>query len=112
VVAAFPLPGADAPAGRQGIALPQGESDERYSADLADPLGMGRLPEAWTALHDVRGLDKPMQWALTWCACEQLRRLGARCAGQAGIPVTCPDIFGTAGQCGLDALDCRRALEA
>ena len=44
------------PLGVKGFAYRRVKNDERDAADLADLLRMGRLPQAWTAPPEVRGL--------------------------------------------------------
>src|ERR1035438_4018067 len=48
------------PLGVKAFSYRRVKNDERDSADLADLLRMGRLPEAWIAPHEVREL-----WELT-----------------------------------------------
>ena len=79
------------------------KNDERDSADLADLLRMGRLPQAWIAPHEVRELRELTRYKLV--------RLRTSCKDQVhsvlaklGVTVTCTDIFGRAGSAWLDAL--------
>jgi len=79
--------------------------NERDAADLADLLRMGRLPGAWIAPHEVRELRELTRYRI------KLVRLRTSCKDQVhgvlaklGVPVTCSDIFGTAGSAWLDAL--------
>ncbi len=81
------------------------KNDERDSADLADLLRMGRLPEAWIAPHEVRELRELTRYR------QKLVHLRTSCKDQVhgvlaklGVPVTCSDIFGTAGSAWLDGL--------
>ena len=74
------------------------KNDERDSADLADLLRMGRLPEAWIAPHEVRELRELTRYRI------KLVRLRTSCKDQVhgvlaklGVTVTCTDIFGKAG---------------
>jgi transposase len=81
------------------------KNDERDAADLADLLRMGRLPEAWIAPAEVRELRELTRYR------HKLVHLRTSCKDQVhavlanlGIPVTCTDIFGTAGSAWLDQL--------
>jgi transposase len=66
---------------------------------------MGRLPEAWIAPAEVRELRELTRYR------QKLVSLRTSCKDQVhavlaklGVPVTCSDIFGTAGSAWLDAL--------
>jgi len=66
---------------------------------------MGRLPEAWIAPAEVRELRELTRYR------HKLVHLRTSCKDQVhgvlaklGIPVTCTDIFGTAGSAWLDGL--------
>src|SRR5258707_7500950 len=81
------------------------KNDERDSADLADLLRMGRLPEAWIAPAEVRELRELTRYG------QKLVSLRTSCKDQVhgvlaklGVPVTCSDIFGAAGSAWLDGL--------
>jgi transposase len=81
------------------------KNDVRDAADLADLLRMGRLPEAWIAPPEVRELREITRYR------HKLVHLRTSCKDQVhavlaklGIPVTCSDIFGTAGSAWLDGL--------
>jgi transposase len=93
------------PLGVKAFSYRRVKNDERDSADLADLLRMGRLPEAWIAPHEVRELRELTRYRI------KLVRLRTSCKDQAhgvlaklGIPVTCSDIFGKAGAAWLDQL--------
>jgi transposase len=93
------------PLGVKAFSYRRVKNDERDSADLADLLRMGRLPEAWIAPHQVRELRELTRYRI------KLVRLRTSCKDQVhgvlaklGVPVTCSDIFGTAGSAWLDAL--------
>lgn len=82
----------------EGVQLPASQEDEKDSADLADLLRMGRLPEAWAAPHAVRELRELTRYR------HKLMALRTSCKDQVhavlaklGIPVTCSDLFGKAG---------------
>jgi hypothetical protein len=49
------------PLGVKGFAYRRVKNDERDAADLADLLRMGRLPEAWVAPPEVRGLREAVR---------------------------------------------------
>jgi transposase len=93
------------PLGVKGFAYRRVKNDERDAADLADLLRMGRLPGAWIAPHQVRGLRELTRYR------HKLVRLRTSCKDQVhailaklGIPVTCSDIFGAWGSTWLDGL--------
>ena len=93
------------PLGVKAFSYRRVKNDERDSADLADLLRMGRLPEAWIAPHEVRELRELTRYRI------KLVRLRTSCKDQVhgvlaklGIPVTHSDIFGAAGQAWLDEL--------
>ena len=93
------------PLGVKAFSYRRVKNDERDSADLADLLRMGRLPEAWIAPHEVRELRELTRYR------QKLVHLRTSCKDQVhgvlaklGVPVTCSDIFGTAGSAWLDGL--------
>jgi len=93
------------PLGVKAFTYRRVKNDVRDSADLADLLRMGRLPEAWIAPHEVRELRELTRYRA------KLVRLRTSCKDQVhgvlaklGIPVTCSDIFGAAGSAWLDGL--------
>src|SRR5690349_9953296 len=49
------------PLGIKGFAYRRVKNDERDAADLCDLLRMGRLPEAWVAPPQVRGLREEVR---------------------------------------------------
>jgi transposase len=49
------------PLGIKGFSYRRVKNDEIDSADLADLLRMGRLPEAWIAPPEVRGLREQVR---------------------------------------------------
>jgi transposase len=74
------------------------KNDVRDAADLADPLRMGRLPEAYAAPPAVRELRR-------WCVIGQVGGLAqwaesqrARGVGQAGPALAGSDLFGVGGR--------------
>jgi len=93
------------PLGVKAFSYRRVKNDERDSADLADLLRMGRLPEAWISPHEVRELRELTRYRI------KLVRLRTSCKDQVhgvlaklGVPVTCTDIFGKAGSAWLDGL--------
>ena len=93
------------PLGVKAFTYRRVKNDERDAADLADLLRMGRLPEAWIAPQEVRELRELTRYR------HKLVHLRTSCKDQVhavlaklGIPVTCTDIFGTAGSAWLDGL--------
>ena len=93
------------PLGVKAFSYRRVKNDELDARDLADLLRMGRLPEAWIAPAQVRELRE-----LTRCR-QKLVNLRTSCKDQVhavlaklGIPVSCSDIFGTAGSAWLDGL--------
>src|SRR5438067_13544369 len=93
------------PLGVKAFSYRRVKNDVRDAADLADLLRMGRLAEAWIAPPDVRELRELTRYR------HKLVHLRTSCKDQVhgvlaklGVPVTCTDIFGTAGSAWLDAL--------
>src|SRR5215471_15797380 len=81
------------------------KNDEKDAADLADLLRMGRLPEAWIAPVEIGELRELTRYRLKLVQ----RRSGCKdqmhaVLAKLGIPVTCSDIFGVAGNIWLDEL--------
>ena len=93
------------PLGVKAFSYRRVKNDERDSADLADLLRMGRLPEAWIAPAEIRELRELTRYRLKLVQ----RRSGYKdqvhaVLAKLGIPVTCSDIFGVAGNTWLDEL--------
>jgi transposase len=93
------------PLGVKAFSYRRVKNDERDSADLADLLRMGRLPEAWISPHEVRELRELTRYR------QKLVHLRTSCKDQVhgvlaklGITVTCTDIFGKAGSAWMDGL--------
>jgi transposase len=93
------------PLGVKAFSYRRVKNDERGSADLADLLRMGRLPEAWIAPRQVRELGELTRYRI------KLVRLRTSCKDQVhgvlaklGVTVTCTGIFGKAGSARLDQL--------
>lgn len=73
------------PLGVKGFAYRRVKNDERDASDLADLLRMGRLPEAWIAPPQVRGLRETVRHRAKLVALRSgLKAPGPRGAGQAG----------------------------
>jgi transposase len=93
------------PLGVKAFSYRRVKNDERDCADLADLLRMGRLPEAWIAPPQVRGLREVTRYRhklvgqRTSCK-DQVHAVLAK----SGIPVTRSDIFGPGGGIWLDGL--------
>ena len=93
------------PLGVKAFSYRRVKNDERDCADLADLLRMGKLPEAWIAPPEVRGLREVTRYRhklvqqRTSCK-DQVHAVLAKC----GIPVTHSDIFGRGGGIWLDGL--------
>src|SRR5260221_13427717 len=93
------------PLGVKAFTYRRVKDDVRDSADLADLLRMGRLPEAWIAPHEVRELRELTRYRI------KLVRLRTSCKDQVHcvlaklcVPVTWSDIFGAAGSAWLGGL--------
>jgi hypothetical protein len=63
------------PLGVKGFAYRRVKNDERDAADLAELLRMGRLPEAWIAPPEVRGLREAFAIAACLSRCAPGSRL-------------------------------------
>jgi len=93
------------PLGVKAFAYRRVKDDFRDSADLADLLRMGRLPEAWIAPREVREIRELTRYRI------KLVRIRTSCKDQVhavlaklGIPVAHSDIFGAGGRAWLDQL--------
>jgi transposase len=93
------------PLGVKAFSYRRVKNDELDSADLADLLRMGRLPEAWVAPQEVRELRELTRYR------QKLVCLRTSCKDQVhgvlaklGVEVSCSDIFGAAGSAWLDGL--------
>jgi len=93
------------PLGVKAFSYRRVKNDERDCIDLADLLRMGKLPEAWIAPPQVRGLREVTRYRhklvgqRTSCK-DQVHAVLAK----SGIPVTRSDIFGPGGGIWLDGL--------
>jgi transposase len=93
------------PLGVKAFSYRRVKNDERDSADLADLLRMGRLPEAWIAPHEVRELRELTRYRTKLVRMRtSLKDQVHGVLAKLGVPVTCSDIFGKAGSAWLDAL--------
>jgi transposase len=93
------------PLGVKAFTYRRVKNDEKDAADLADLLRMGRLPEAWIAPAEIRELRELTRYRIKLVQ----RRSGYKdqvhaVLAKLGIPVTCSDIFGVAGNIWLDEL--------
>jgi transposase len=99
--------------GVKGFAYRRVKNDERDAADLADLLRMGRLPEAWIAPPEIRGLREAVR-----CRCKLVAlRSGLKAQVHAvlakqGVRVAMSDLFGVGGQKLLDDLQLDAAYAA
>jgi len=112
------------PLGVKGFAYRRVKNDERDASDLADLLRMGRLPEAWIAPPQVRGLREEVRHRCKLVALRSgLKAQVHSVLAKQGVHVPVSDLFGVAGQklldeLGLDApfrarvLSLRRLIEA
>jgi transposase len=112
------------PLGVKGFAYRRVKNDELDARDLADLLRMGRLPEAWVAPPEVRGLREEVRHRCKLVAlrCGLKAQVHSVLAKQ-GVHVAVSDLFGVGGtrlldELGLDApfqarvLSLRRLIEA
>jgi transposase len=83
------------PLGVKAYSYRRVKNDARDTADLADLLRMGRLPEAWITPPEIRDLRELTRYR------QKLVGLRTSCKDQVhavlaklGIPVTCSDLFG------------------
>ena len=93
------------PLGGKAFTCRRVKNDEKDSADLADLLRMGRLPEAWIAPAEIRELRELTRYRLKLVQ----RRSGFKeqvhaVLAKLGVPVTCSGIFGVWGNSWLDGL--------
>jgi transposase len=112
------------PWGVKGFAYRRVKNDERDAADLADLLRMGRLPEAWVAPPEVRGLREAVRHRCKLVALRSgLKAQVHAVLAKQGVRVPVSDLFGVGGvklldELGLDApyqarvLSLRRLIDA
>src|SRR5207248_1479715 len=93
------------PMGIKGFAYRRVKNDERDAGDLADLLRMGRLPEAWIAPPEVRGLREAVRHRAKLVALRSgLKAQVHAVLAKQGVKVTVSDLFGVGGQKILDEL--------
>jgi transposase len=93
------------PLGVKGFAYRRVKNDERDSADLADLLRMGRLPEAWLAPPATRGLRERVRHRCKLVALRSgLKAQVHAVLAKQGVQVPVSDLFGAAGSTLLDQL--------
>jgi transposase len=94
------------PLGVKGFAYRRVKNDERDAADLADLLRMGRLPEAWIAPPQVRGLREAVRHRCKLVALRSgLKAQVHAVLAKQGVRVAVSDLFGAGGQKRLDGLE-------
>jgi hypothetical protein len=83
----------------KGFAYRRVKNDERDAADLADLLRMGRLPEAWAAPPQVRGLREAVGYRSKLVALRSgLKAQVHAVLAKQGVRVAVSDLFGVGGQ--------------
>jgi transposase len=91
--------------GVKGFAYRRVKNDERDAADLADLLRMGRLPQAWIAPPEVRGLREAVRHRSKLVALRSgLKAQVHAVLAKQGVKVSVSDLFGVGGQKLLDEL--------
>lgn len=91
--------------GVKGFAYRRVKNDERDAAGLADLLRMGRLPEAWIAPPEVRGLREQVRHRCKLVALRSgLKAQVHSVLAKQGVQVPLSDLFGVSGQKLLDEL--------
>jgi transposase len=92
--------------GVKGFAYRRVKNDERDAADLADLLRMGRLPEAWIAPAEIRGLREAIRHRCKLVALRSgLKAQVHAVLAKQGVRVPVSDLFGVGGQQLLDELE-------
>ena len=93
------------PLGAKGFAYRRVKNDERDAADLADLLRMGRLPQAWIAPPEVRGLREAIRHRSKLVALRSgLKAQVHSVLAKQGVGVAVSDLFGVGGPKVLDDL--------
>ncbi len=93
------------PLGVKGFAYRRVKNDELDARDLADLLRMGRLPEAWVAPPDVRGLREAVRHRCKLVALRSgLKAQVHAVLAKQGVHVPMSDLFGVGGTKLLDEL--------
>jgi hypothetical protein len=81
------------------------KNDELDVADLADLLCIGRLPEAWIALPEIRGLREAIRHRSKLVAIRSgLKAQVHAVLAKQGVRVAVSDLFGVGGQKLLDEM--------
>jgi transposase len=93
------------PLGVKGFAYRRVKNDELDARDLADLLRMGRLPEAWIAPPEIRGLREEIRHRCKLVALRSgLKAQVHSVLAKQGVQVPVSDLFGVGGQLLLDEL--------
>jgi transposase len=93
------------PLGVKGFAYRRVKNDELDARDLADLLRMGRLPQAWIAPPQVRGLREEIRHRCKLVALRSgLKAQVHSVLAKQGVQVAVADLFGVGGQRLLDNL--------
>jgi transposase len=93
------------PLGVKGFAYRRVKNDELDARDLADLLRMGRLPEAWIAPPEVRGLREAVRHRCKLVALRSgLKAQVHSVLAKQGVHVPMSDLFGVGGTKLLDEL--------
>jgi len=93
------------PLGVKGFAYRRVKNDEFDARDLADLLRMGRLPEAWIAPPQVRGLREEVRHRCKLVALRSgLKAQVHSVLAKQGVYVPMSDLFGVGGTALLDEL--------
>jgi transposase len=93
------------PLGVKGFAYRRVKNDELDARDLADLLRMGRLPEAWIAPPETRGLREEVRHRCKLVALRSgLKAQVHAVLAKQGVHVPVSDLFGVGGQKLLDEL--------
>jgi Transposase len=93
------------PLGVKGFAYRRVKNDELDARDLADLLRMGRLPEAWVAPPEVRGLREEVRHRCKLVALRSgLKAQVHSVLAKQGVHVAVSDLFGVGGTCGVSKL--------
>ena len=92
------------PLGVRAFSYRRVKNDERDAADLADLLRMGRLPEAWIAPAEVRGLREITRYRRGWCSSGPAPGPVRAVLAKLGVPVRRSGIFRPGGGIWLDQL--------
>jgi transposase len=99
------------PLGVKGFAYRRVKNDERDASDLADLLRMGRLPEAWIAPPEVRGLREAVRHRCKLVASRPgLKAQVHAVLARQGVMLPMSDIFDTGGRKALAEQQTRSAI--